>query len=142
MKLGVVGVEEAKLTPATRKKAIQTVKDLVKAHGATCIVSGECHLGGVDIIARDVAQELGLEYEGYPPKTHNWSNGYRPRNLQIAQESDAVVCITVKELPTSYSGMRLNLCYHCGTNDHVKSGGCWTTKHARRMGKAGWTVVL
>lgn len=70
----------------------------------------------------------------YPPKTRDWLTGYKPRNLLIANKSDIVHCIVVKEYPSGYSGMRFDCCYHCGTNDHVKSGGCWTAlKCKQRM---------
>lgn len=142
MKLGIVGVEAAKLTPETEAKAIKAIEELIESHGATCVVSGECHLGGIDIIARDTARRLGLDYHGWPPKSQDWLNGYKPRNVGIAEDSEAVVCITVKTLPKAYTGTRFGLCYHCKSYDHVKSGGCWTTKYARSLGKPGWTIVI
>lgn len=142
MKLGIVGVEAAKLTPETEAKAIKTIEELIDAHGATCLVSGECHLGGIDILAREVAKKRGLDFIACPPKDHNWSTGYKPRNQKIARDADATVCITVKQLPDGYKGMRFGICYHCKSSDHVKSGGCWTTKYSRSLGKPGWTIVL
>jgi len=38
--------------------------------------------------------------------------------------------------------MRFPFCYHCKSNLHVKSGGCWTAKYAERLGKpAKWHLV-
>jgi hypothetical protein len=38
--------------------------------------------------------------------------------------------------------MKFDLCYHCGTKDHVKSGGCWTVKYARKLGKQGKVIII
>ena len=56
-----------------------------------------------------------------------------------------MVCITVKELPINYRGMRFPQgCYHCKTppESHVKSGGCWTALQARKMGKQTRLEIL
>lgn len=141
--VGIVGVEEAKLHPQERLlMAIQRVRDILIEEKATAVSSGACHLGGIDIIAEQVGHELGLGHIIYPPKSKDWTNGYKPRNLAIAKASDVVYCITVKTLPDDYKGMRFPLCYHCRTTDHVKSGGCWTVKEARKMGKPGHVIVL
>lgn len=76
------------------------------------------------------------------PKDFSWTSGYKPRNLHIAGASDEVHCITIKDYPSDYRGMRFPYCYHCHTAEHVKSGGCWTAIQARRLGKgAYWHVV-
>lgn len=142
MILGIVGVEEKKLTPETKEKARGIIRGLFADLGVTGVSSGRCHLGGIDIVAEEEAARAGLEGFWYPPKSLDWSNGYKPRNIQIAEKSDAVVCLSVRVLPEGYDGMRFLYCYHCGTKDHIKSGGCWTTKYARKLGKKGWTIVL
>ena len=140
MKLGIVGSEAAKFTPETELLAKEQIADFLNL-GDT-VISGECHLGGIDIWAKEYAIENGIKYKGFPPKTLRWSDGYKPRNIQIAEASDYLVCITVKELPPGYAGMKFPLCYHCGTKDHVKSGGCWTVKYARKLGKPGEIIVI
>jgi len=140
MRIGIVGSEAAKFTSDTEAKARQTIRSLL-SHG-DIVVSGACHLGGIDIWAVEEAKSLGLEYEEFPPARRSWEGGYKQRNLKIAQNSDKVVCITVKELPPNYDGMRFKLCYHCGTNEHVKSGGCWTVKEAKKMGKPGEVIIV
>lgn len=141
MKYGIVGSEAAKFTPETELLAKEQIAQLLNL-GDT-VISGECHLGGIDIWAKEYAVENGIEYIGFPPKTLNWTDGYRPRNIQIAKAADIVICITVKELPPWYEGMRFGLCYHCRTNEHVKSGGCWTVKYAReKLKKSGMILVI
>lgn len=141
MKYGIVGSEEAKFTPETELLAREQIADLLNL-GDT-VISGECHLGGIDIWAKEYALENGIAYVGFPPKTLYWSDGYKPRNIQIAEAADIVICITVKELPLGYEGMRFGLCYHCRTKDHVKSGGCWTVKYAKeKLNKSGLVIVI
>lgn len=142
MIVGIVGSEEAKFTVigATRAKAI--IRMLLTTPGVEQVVSGGCHLGGVDEWAAQIGMELELNVTEYIPKVHSWEEGYKPRNLLIAQRSDEVHCITVKSLPEEYTGMRFKLCYHCGTDEHQKSGGCWTMKQAIRLGKPGKLHVV
>lgn len=139
-RVGIVGSEGAKFTPKTEELARQIIRALITHE--TIVISGACHLGGIDVWAIEEAKNAGQPFQEFPPKVHNWLEGYKPRNLQIARASDEVYCITLKELPPSYTGMRFPSCYHCGTSDHVKSGGCWTVKQALRMGKKGKIFVI
>lgn len=141
MILGIVGSEGKKFTAMTEELAKVEIRRLIKQYDAKTVCSGACHLGGIDVWAIEVAKEQGLNTIEFPPEFLGWE-AYKTRNIQIAATSDVVVCITIKELPESYKGMRFNLCYHCATKDHVKSGGCWTTKYARKLNKPGYTIVL
>jgi len=141
MNIGIVGHEAAKFTAATETDARRIIRELLAPAGAVC-VSGACPLGGVDVWAEEEAKALGRETLIFPPKTNRWADGFKPRNLQIAEASDVVHVIVVATLPESYTGRRFVLCYHCGTRDHVKSGGCWTAKQAQRLGKEGvWHIL-
>ncbi len=144
MIIGIVGVEKKKLTPARFVAAVLAIHEIVQSHDTeiTGISSGDCHLGGIDKLAEAYADHRKLKKLIFPPTSKNWTGGYRERNLQIANASDVVYCITVKTLPEGYDGMKFDLCYHCGTKDHVKSGGCWTVKQAQKMGKPGFVIVL
>jgi hypothetical protein len=128
--LGVVGHEAAKFTAETEAQARDAIVSAVLRHGATRIVSGHCHLGGVDIWAEEAAATLGLELTVYAPGMLRWGGplGFRARNLRIARVSSLVLCVVVRELPQGYTGMRFAECYHCRNRNpaHVKSGGCWT----------------
>ena len=120
VKLGIVGSEAAKFTPVTEVLARAQIRSLIGKHKADIVISGGCHLGGIDKWAIEEAQKLDIGFIEYLPKTLNWEGGYKDRNLRIARNSDSVFCITVKELPKNYTGMRFKLCYHCGTTNHVK----------------------
>ncbi len=140
MKIGIVGSEAAKFTSDTQAKARETIRDIIA--DAELVISGHCHLGGIDIWAIEEAKKLVIPTIEYPPAKLQWSGGYKERNLQIARASDIVVCITVREFPPDYKGMRFNYCYHCKTDTHIKSGGCWTVKQAELMGKETFVLAV
>lgn len=142
-RLGIVGSEAAKFTPETEAKARAEIRTLLRP--GMVVVSGGCHLGGIDIWAVEEAEAAGLAWVEHKPKTLRWEGGYKQRNLLIASDSDGVACITVKTLPASYTSMRFPAgCYHCGTppEHHIKSGGCWTLKQAAKMGKRTKLIVI
>jgi hypothetical protein len=139
-RVGIVGCEEAKFTSSTKDQAQRWIRALLM--GADECVSGECHLGGIDIWAHEIADEMGVPFKGFPPLTKSWETGYKPRNLLIAGRSTECHCITVAKLPATYtSPWRFERCYHCDA-DHVKSGGCWTVKQARKLGRTGSVIVV
>lgn len=137
MRIGIVGHEAAKFTRPQEKRARQIIRELLAPPDAI-VVSGHCPLGGIDIWAEEEAIAMGRDRLIYAPAEQSWERGYKPRNLLIAQNSDIVHCIVVAKLPDDYKGMRFKLCYHCKTDAHVKSGGCWT---ALRCPKRQWHVV-
>lgn len=142
MKLGIVGHAQDKFTVATEAAARAAIRGAIKERGAMVVVSGRCPLGGVDIYAEQIAGEMSVATEIYPPSVRCWSGpgGYKERNLRIARASDLVLVVVVRALPEGFSGMRFGGCYHCrGRNPlHVKSGGCWTAWQAR---KQEWIIL-
>lgn len=142
MILGIVGSEAAKFTEETEAKAKGRIAGLIIEYHPTLVVSGGCHLGGIDSWAIEIAKRYKIDTKEYLPADLQWSTGYKPRNIEIAEASDLLVCITVKELPEDYKGMRFKLCYHCKTDSHVKSGGCWTMKYAKKIGKETRLIVV
>lgn len=62
----------------------------------------------------------------------NW-NSFKPRNIAIAERADKVICLTTRTKNTK--------CYHC-EQDHQRSGGCWTVKYAKILGKEGTVIVI
>jgi hypothetical protein len=132
VKLGIVGCAQDKFTPRTEYKARGIIFELIAEYDPEVVVSGHCHLGGVDIYAEEIGALCGRKLEIHEPKTKRWHDGYKPRNLLIAK-ADVVACIVVADYPPNYTGMRFSGCYHCGTRNlpHVKSGGCWTAWQAK-----------
>ena len=140
--VGIVGHEAAKFTPATEAKARALIRRILARTSAGLVVSGACRLGGIDIWAVEEATAAGIATREYPPASDDWDSGFKPRNIQIAEASTVVYSIVVATLPASYAGRRFALCYHCGTAAHVKSGGCWTVKHAKTIGRRGHVLVV
>ena len=130
MIVGIVGSEKIKFTALGEERAKATITEILSNPQVTEVVSGKCHLGGIDIWAAEIGKELGKIVTEFPPRRLSWEF-YKARNLNIAERSDIVHCITVDKLPDNYNGMRFDFCYHCKSKDHVKSGGCWTMKHAK-----------
>ena len=134
MNIGIVGHEAAKFTPKGEIEAKHIIAGLLD-NGSDVLVSGGCHLGGIDIWAEEKAAFNGMKAIICLPRVRSWEKGYKPRNIQIAEESDIVHCLVVDKLPSDFQGMRFEYCYHCDSNEHVKSGGCWTMHHAASLGK-------
>ena len=88
MKLGIVGHEAAKFTPEMEAEARQAIRDAIQKHQARIVISGGCHLGGVDIWAMEEARRLGLVRITHRARVHQWSahGGYRERNIGIAED--------------------------------------------------------
>lgn len=158
MRIGIVGSEASKFTEKGKAQARDAIFNILTASDATAVVSGHCHLGGIDIWAEEIADDINFDVRAgsgedklekliFPPRELNWANGYKPRNLQIVHNSDKLYCITVDKLPDDYKGMRFTSCYHCekaGFNgkNHVKSGGCWTVIQGMKKTKEGlWIIV-
>lgn len=139
MRIGIVGSEAAKFTHETEAQCRGLIRMCISP--GDVIISGGCHLGGVDSYAIEEARKLGNETIEHLPEKLEW-DGYKKRNMKIAEDSDKVFCFTVSKLPTGYRGMRFPLCYHCKLTDHVKSGGCWTVKYAKKIGKEGVVYIV
>lgn len=135
MILGIVGHEALKFTAETERQARVQIREFLILDGVTGVVSGACHLGGIDVWAIEEAKKLGIATQEFPPANRSWEYGYKPRNILIAEHADKVISLVVKVLPPGYVGMRFKICYHCKTTSHVKSGGCWTAHYAGRLGK-------
>lgn len=143
--IGIIGSAADKFDARTEALARAQIARLLldwKTSYYGGVVSGGCHLGGVDKWAEEMANNLGMQQVIHLPKKRQWEGGYKQRNLLIAEDSKEVHVIVTATYPESYSGMRFPKCYHCGTSDHIKSGACWTAKQAEKIGKpAFWHII-
>jgi hypothetical protein len=146
--VGFVGHGSDKFDARTELIAKELIYNLLddaeKTHGVISMVSGHSPVGGIDIWAEEIALGLGILLDLKIPKQQKWDShyGYKQRNLDIARSCDTLHVILVKNYPENYNGQRFNLCYHCKTSDHVKSGGCWTGKQAKKLGKEViWHII-
>ena len=149
--IGIVGAEAAKFTPDTAAKAKALIRELLSAPDAV-LVSGRCPLGGIDVWAEELADELCIPKIIHAPEVNQWDPpgryGFKARNLDIARDSDVLHNIVVEVYPLGYTGRTFMICYHCARvpgrdpEGHVKSGGCWTAIKAMECGKeAVWHVI-
>jgi hypothetical protein len=155
MILGIVGSAADKFTPETEKLAREAIIEQIK-HSAMItggevetvhlVVSGACHMGGVDQWAIEEATKLDIKTQEYPPTILKWDGGnqigYKQRNIQIAEVSDKVISLVVNEYPPGYDDHKFASCYHCHSNTHIKSGGCWTLKYAKKLDKITQLVII
>lgn len=144
MRKGIVGNGTDKFTELGRKHAIYKIHLILDPRDT--LVSGHSPVGGIDIWAEDVATQLGCTLDIKTPEVQQWNPpggyGYKARNIDIAADSDELHVIVASSYPPNYQGRRFNLCYHCLSDDHVKSGACWTAKQAIRMGKdVSWHYI-
>ncbi len=146
--VGIVGNSKNKFTPKSESIARDVIRrvltEAMNSHDTVVMCSGHSPAGGIDIWAEEVATELGIALDLKIPKQHRWDApyGYKARNLDIASTSDEIHVILVSSYPPSYHGQRFNYCYHCHTDTHVKSGGCWTGLRAVEMGKDVYVHVI
>lgn len=149
MIVGIVGAEAAKFTAETEEKARLIIRSIYARPEVTGMSSGQCHLGGIDIWAEEESFKSAHIFNRFifPAAILTWTgyagqDGFKDRNEKIGNISDEVHCITVRELPPEYTGMRFPFCYHCNKPGHIKSGGCWTMKYAIKLGKKGILHVV
>ena len=145
-KVGFVGNGTDKFTGQGEARALTLIADLLYVDTDAIVVSGHSPVGGIDIWAEDLANQLGMETDIKVPTVHQWNPkegyGYKARNLDIAKESNTLHIIVASGYPEDYSGRVFSNCYHCGTEDHVKSGGCWTGKKALGFGNTAiWHII-
>jgi hypothetical protein len=141
VKIGIVGADKNKFSWTTELFARCVCKAILVSTKATEVVSGACPKGGVDIWAVDEGRGLGLKVTEFPPANPSWYKGYRARNLRIAHYADEVYCVTVEEMPIDKNA-KIFGCIHCSSKSHVQSGGCWTTRRAKMLGKKTGVYII
>lgn len=139
--IGIVGHGSDKFDNRTEELARRFIftilQNSISIYESVTMVSGHSPVGGIDIWAEEIAIGLDIPMDLKIPRQNCWnaSYGYKQRNLDIARTSDEVHVILVKNYPNTFKGQKFPLCYHCDSKDHIKSGGCWTGKKAKEMGK-------
>jgi hypothetical protein len=144
VRLGIVGAAAEKFDAVTRKWAKRAIREAIDVYKPTRVISGGCHMGGVDKWAVRIAKKMDVKTKEFPSTTRTWSGpgGFKERNLRIADECDLALCIVVEKLPEGFDGgVAFEDCYHCKSlrPSHCKSGGCWT---AMQAAFAEWNIIL
>jgi hypothetical protein len=153
-RVGIIGNAADKFTPETELKAREHIRRIFASYKDPMLVSGRCPMGGVDVWAEDIADELGIPKDIKEPKVKCWDDGkggygFKARNTDIAKTSDVLHIILVRNYPPEYNKQRFKFCYHCDKipgrdpEDHVKSGACWTGMKFIEMGKTKveWCII-
>jgi len=136
MKISIVGsshLSEGESITA-RQFASAVLNNYIRDFGKDNLIFISGGAKGVDTEAEDVANQLGIKCEIHKPLVNDWEKGYKPRNLKIAQNCDVIYCFPTK--------IKTTPCYHCDTNDHEVTGGCWTLKQAKLLKKQVHLVPL
>ena len=132
MKIAIVG--SSRLDEDERDEVIHQLGVILDKHPNSEIITGDAD--GVDKIVREF---LSPEFHVTVEKTNNkrWDNdGYKSRNIRIAQRADVVYSIATKKIKD-------RRCYHCYEQNHDRTGGCWTKKYAMdKLHKDGETIII
>jgi len=133
VKVAIVG--SSRLDEGERERARVIIKDILKEYKHHDeIITGDAN--GIDELVRSFAYDCNC-MTVIEAKEQQWKpNGYRERNVKIAEEADRVYTIATKNI----KGLK---CYHCVVRDHDRTGGCWTRKYAiDELGKEGRLFVI
>jgi hypothetical protein len=121
MKIGIVGSSKAPVN----EESIRFVEDIIVDYPQdTVFVSGGAK--GIDEIVEMACMVVGRKLIIHKPKTENWE-GYKERNIIIAHECDKVVCVALR------SKDKDSYCYHCGSEEHERTGGCYTARRCKEF---------
>ncbi len=132
MKVAIIGTSK-KMSMSQLRETIDICFEVLQDHGVELISGGA---EGVDGIAEFIAKCLDVKTTVFKPEQSNWE-GYKKRNIQIAQTCDELYCIT--------TALRENepKCYHHKPpQDHTKTAGCWTRNEAIKLKKPTDLMVL
>ena len=150
-KIAIVGSTELKFTAEGIGKVEKAIIKILKPYVTDGIlVSGGA--SGVDSWAVNIANNLNIPSQIYWARVQQWLDkgneiGFRTRNLKIAKECTEIWCIVPDIYPPDFikSNTFKDLsgwCYHCDSNEHIPSGGCWTARNVEGQGKrASWIII-
>ena len=144
MKIAIIGNSHNKFTNFGYECAKEQIVRILSHYKPEIVISGHCHLGGIDIWVEQIARALGYPLDLKIPKQLEWDNeyGFKQRNIDIAKSCDMLFCIVVNKYPYNYEGIKFNGCYHDNLFDHVKSGACWTLKYTQNLNKFTQRIIV
>ncbi len=119
MRLAVVG--STNVTLSQKSVAATIIKGFLWEHVPDEFISGGAT--GIDALAEACADLIGVPKKIYLPENNRWEpDGFKKRNIIIAKECDALLCIRSEQSTTYGSG--------------------WTADRAEEMGKTVWRVKI
>lgn len=148
--IGIIGSGSDKFTPEGEAIAKHEITRILSPKKCV-LVSGHSPIGGIDIWSEERFKDYYPEIEPRicKPDINQWNPivggkeayGYKKRNQDIARFSDELHVIVPSKYPKSYTGEKY-FDYHCfnrfgeaiyNTENHIKSGACWTGNVFRAM---------
>jgi hypothetical protein len=90
------------------------INKMLDKYRPNLVISGE-EPTGVDAAAKRLTRSRGFNYQGYPPRTKRWHDGFKSRNLAMAHACTHLIRIVSTHSTTYGSG--------------------WTRDRARDLGK-------
>lgn len=113
--LAIVGSRE--LQGDARVTAL--INDALDRYAPALLISGGCV--GVDRMAVEAADLRGIKWREYLPAVENWEQGYKPRNIDIAEACDYLVRIASRKSKSYGSGFTRDWAARLGkpTEEHV-----------------------
>jgi len=115
--IGIVGSSKIPFNSKS-EKFIYDILHKLKNKWETVIVTGDAT--GVDAITRTLCLKYNLQHSVIYSKLDKFEGGYKQRNKIIADYCDEIISIA---LPVSKTP-----CYHCNSETHERTGGCYTGK--------------
>lgn len=131
MRLAIVGTSKV-LSPRDKKLIMDGIDILYHRYKPDVLISGGA--SGVDSLVREYCTFNRLPlFEFRPSKP--MEEEFLKRNRQIAEDADVVISISTK--------VHNKKCYHHDTpQPHQKTAGCYTARHAEKLGKKTELVVV
>jgi len=130
MKIAIVG--SSRLTVGEATKALDVIHTLQSF--ADEIITGDAD--GIDAIVRMCGLSKPVTVMSAGVQQWEGQNGFKMRNIRIAQLADKVYSIATKKIKDKR-------CYHCNKPNHDRTGGCWTKRYAiDKLNKPGETIVI
>jgi hypothetical protein len=107
--------------PSWLRQADAIIRAEIRSSHPDKIISGGAK--GIDLLAKAIAEELGIEFEEFKPKQRRWEpNGFKERNILIAEACSRLVRIACPKSTTYGSG--------------------WTRDRAAMLGKETKEILL
>lgn len=119
MRLAVVG--SVNINEDQLKFAKAVIQGVLIFYMPELVISGGAV--GIDSLAENEAVLLNLKTEIHYPEFPRWEpNGYKARNIKIAEDCTHLLCIRTQQSTTYGSG--------------------WTADHAEGLGKTVWRILI
>ncbi len=113
--IGIVGSSNMPINDDAEEFILKIIKEIPLYD---VIVTGDA--SGVDFLVRTLCIENNRMCSPIYSKEQNFNNGYKKRNQIIADYCDKITSVALPVTKTP--------CYHCGRDDHERTGGCYTGK--------------